>query len=460
MRRCLSTISLALCALAFAAASALAAPPQALNPEAGTRNGTIADLRATIVSDSAVTYHFDYGLATSYGTSTPEVNATLRSGTADVYDAARTITGLAPDTNYNFRVVATNASGSVESVNRTFRTGPRDSDGDGRPDSIDPCPNAAGTGGGFCPDSDGDGMPDNLDACPTVNAGPNGFNGCPVDRSRGVPTVRTDPATDPTAVTYTGNAVVNPHGQGITVAFEWDAYPDFRKRGTEGEQLYFGICQDGTSGISVAGRDGRDGRIDRDVSVSCRGLNGSSGFDRRQCVNSTVYVRAVVSYFEDNREKSIIGNSVAVKRPAGAPAKPECVSDGEDDAFNPQAAAKKLFAALKPSGAAARIRAILKAGSYAAKFNSPGAGTAQITWFLVPKGAKIAAAKPVVVAKGSKKATKAGKLKVKVRLSKKGRALLKRSKKRSKSVKLVARGSFKPTGGKKISKKRKITLKR
>ena len=116
-----------------------------------------------------------------------------------------------------------------------------------------------------------------------------------------------------------------------------------------------------------------------------------------------------------------------------------------------------LGSALVPSGAAAKIGAILKAGGYPASVKAPGPGKAKVVWYYVPKGAHVAAKrKPVVVASGSKKVKKAGKAKLKIKLSSKGKALLKNAKK----LKLTAKGSFKPEGAKAGSATNKFELKR
>jgi hypothetical protein len=119
-----------------------------------------------------------------------------------------------------------------------------------------------------------------------------------------------------------------------------------------------------------------------------------------------------------------------------------------------------LAKALVPSGAAAKVAAILKAGAYPAALNSPSAGTAGISWYQVPAGAHITSAKkPVLVASGTKTLTKAGRVKIKVKLTSKGKSLLKKVKKGHK-LKLTGKGSFTPKGGKKTSKLKGFTLKR
>jgi hypothetical protein len=65
------------------------------------------------------TYRFQYGRTRSYGASTPIANA--GAGGANVA-AARTITGLAPNATFHFRIVAINRGGSAPGLDRTFRT--------------------------------------------------------------------------------------------------------------------------------------------------------------------------------------------------------------------------------------------------------------------------------------------------------------------------------------------------
>jgi hypothetical protein len=81
---------------------------------------TSASLRSRIDPNrGATTYHFEYGLSSSYGSRTPERGA----GAGDTrVDVAETITGLLPYRRYHWRVVATNEAGRRVSRNRTFTT--------------------------------------------------------------------------------------------------------------------------------------------------------------------------------------------------------------------------------------------------------------------------------------------------------------------------------------------------
>jgi phosphodiesterase/alkaline phosphatase D-like protein len=64
-------------------------------------------------------YHFEYGTTAGYGRVTPTRSA--GAGTSPV-SAAASITGLAPDTVYHFRIVATSAVGTTTGQDVVFRT--------------------------------------------------------------------------------------------------------------------------------------------------------------------------------------------------------------------------------------------------------------------------------------------------------------------------------------------------
>jgi len=113
----------------------------------------------------------------------------------------------------------------------------------------------------------------------------------------------------------------------------------------------------------------------------------------------------------------------------------------------------QIAASLKqiiPSGKAARIAALLKHGGLRLPFKALETGTVAVGWYLVPSGAilaKATKAKPILVASGKLTFSGAGTGKLKIRLTAAGRQLLRRTKR----VKLMARGTFAPKGGAAVS---------
>ncbi len=98
-------------------------------------------------SVSQATYHFEYGTDTSYGNSTPEVQAPF--SILPVKAGGALIGGLAPNTTYHARLVATNSVGTTYGPDKTFKTYPSPFGG------ADSCPNALArkqTGAASLPD--------------------------------------------------------------------------------------------------------------------------------------------------------------------------------------------------------------------------------------------------------------------------------------------------------------------
>jgi hypothetical protein len=98
-----------------------AAPPSIAEttPEAVTQ--TTAALRARIdPGNLATTYRFEWGSSDAYGQRAPSVDATVSGSGPRTVKAP--IAGLQPDTTYHFRVVATNAEGTVPGPDVVFRT--------------------------------------------------------------------------------------------------------------------------------------------------------------------------------------------------------------------------------------------------------------------------------------------------------------------------------------------------
>ncbi len=116
-----------------------------------------------------------------------------------------------------------------------------------------------------------------------------------------------------------------------------------------------------------------------------------------------------------------------------------------------------LLAILGAHGKNAGIKSLLKHGGYSVTFAAPSAGSLVISWYEVPKGARLAKSKkPVLVASAHATFQNAGKATVKIKLTGKGRSLLKHSK----HLKLTAKSSFTPSGGSSTSATKSFSIKR
>jgi hypothetical protein len=116
-----------------------------------------------------------------------------------------------------------------------------------------------------------------------------------------------------------------------------------------------------------------------------------------------------------------------------------------------------LVKALTATGPAAKLGRLLKHGGLVTSINAPSAGKLLISWYLVPNGAHLTKAKqPTRVARVRTTLKQAGKAKVKIALTRKGRKLLKPATR----IELTAKGSFTPTGAATTTTTRAITLKR
>ena len=76
---------------------------------------------------AATTYHFDWGTSTAYGSQAPVLDASVGSDSSE-HSVEQRLEGLAPDTSYHFRVVASNCGGCAEGTtygpDATFTTAP------------------------------------------------------------------------------------------------------------------------------------------------------------------------------------------------------------------------------------------------------------------------------------------------------------------------------------------------
>ncbi len=111
---------------------------------------------------------------------------------------------------------------------------------------------------------------------------------------------------------------------------------------------------------------------------------------------------------------------------------------------------------LAPTGKNAKIGALLEHGGYALSFDALTAGQLAISWYLVPKGAHLARAKAVLVARGHVTISTTGAAKIAIHLTVSGRAALKHAR----QVKLTARGSVTPVGRATIGATKSFVLKR
>ena len=89
-----------------------------------TPGSTTATLRGRIhPHGQETTYRFEYGLTDSYGSSAPVPDGNIGSGDA-VQPVEESVSGLAPNTTYHFRLVAANATGETQGPDGTFTTLP------------------------------------------------------------------------------------------------------------------------------------------------------------------------------------------------------------------------------------------------------------------------------------------------------------------------------------------------
>ena len=98
------------------------AAPIVTTGSAGSVTTTSATLNGTVnPNGSATTYQFEYGTTPGYGSFAPASPVSIGSGSSAQAESV-SLTGLAPSTTYDFRLVATNANGTTDGSNETFTT--------------------------------------------------------------------------------------------------------------------------------------------------------------------------------------------------------------------------------------------------------------------------------------------------------------------------------------------------
>jgi beta-galactosidase len=125
-----------------------------------------------------------------------------------------------------------------------------------------------------------------------------------------------------------------------------------------------------------------------------------------------------------------------------------------------------LTGVLSPKGAPARLARLLKNSGYTFTFTAPSTGKLVIDWYFVPKGSRLNAADaggarspkrtPVLVASAATSIKRAGRQTVKVKLTRRGRSLLKPARRE----RLTAVARFTAIGSSTVRTTRVITLRR
>jgi hypothetical protein len=160
-----------------------------------------------------------------------------------------------------------------------------------------------------------------------------------------------------------------------------------------------------------------------------------------------------------------VGSTIRVAIAGFNPAGSATAKSGHTAAVQPPAGQVKalLRRSLLPSGGQSSIRALLKLGSYASTLTPLWGGRAQIRWYYLPHGAVLPGTRgrghghrpaAVLIAAGTAKLKQGRTVKLKVKLTRSGRAMLAGSR----SLKLTALGTVTPTGGHASAFTRKFSL--
>lgn len=116
-----------------------------------------------------------------------------------------------------------------------------------------------------------------------------------------------------------------------------------------------------------------------------------------------------------------------------------------------------LVKQLAPVGKAARIAALLKKGGYTFRFRTLTGGRLEIDWHSVARAQRgTAKIKPVRLAIGKARFSKAGPVKITIKLTGTGKRMLKRASRMT----LIANGIYRPTGKADVRATKRFTLRR
>jgi phosphodiesterase/alkaline phosphatase D-like protein/prolyl-tRNA editing enzyme YbaK/EbsC (Cys-tRNA(Pro) deacylase) len=444
-------------------------PPTVLTEGATAVTQTTAALNATVnPNGSKVTdCKFEYGTSESYG-SVAEC-ATPPGGGSSPVSVSAALAGLNPNTTYHFRISATNGGGTSKGTDVTLKTAeliaPTVVSGTAtsvttvsatlnatvNPNSskVTDCKFEYGTSESYgsvaeCATPPGNGSSPIPVSAALTGLSPNTTYHFRISATNGggtskgsdnhfttlpnAPTVTTGSASAVAKTTATLGGTVNPNGGEVTACtLEYGATAAYGAAAP---------CSpapgSGSSGVPVgAAVSGLSPNTTYHFRVSAANTGGSSsGAD---------------ATFTTEAEPSSGGGGASGGGGGGATTEPVLTS-GE------------IAAQLVPTGKGAKIKALLKKHGYALPFKSLGKGTIVISWFEVPKGAKLSKAKPkpILVASGRAAFSAAGKLTVTIKLTSAGNKLLKKVSKQ----KLTAQGVFTPPSGIAVKGSATFTLKR
>jgi hypothetical protein len=167
---------------------------------------------------------------------------------------------------------------------------------------------------------------------------------------------------------------------------------------------------------------------------------------------TTYYYRLTVENADGKgRTGSVEGRFTTEALPPGKPSKPKESKSGTSGTSQKQPSIQEIQALiageLAPSGPKATIATFLKKGALSSVFDAPEAGAAAIDWYYLPKGAKLGAKSsrspaPELLATGGASFHTSGAATIKMKLTARGRALLRRLKR----IRLTARCVFTPPG--------------
>ncbi len=99
-------------------------PTVVTNPASGVTRTTATIAGSVNPNGQATTYHFEYGTTTGYGSTAPGPPEPSAGSGTSAQPESTSISGLAANTTYHFRIVATNPSGTSQGSDETFKTLP------------------------------------------------------------------------------------------------------------------------------------------------------------------------------------------------------------------------------------------------------------------------------------------------------------------------------------------------